>query len=209
MSLTMGHCNHWTSLPIPQDVIDHVHALAHHQGAIAPSLTFADRHGIPQDPNDLDPHDDDDSSYNPSEHGSDDSSASSDADNDLNLAVDANNLAGVAEHDEEDEEPNDNDDGYIKITGVNNNASNNEIAGVDVDEQPPNDNYYPQDFYDEAVDDHDVPEPEDKAIQLNHPSEDNMPIVKMVEDEEDPRNALECAMDEQYGTHTGAYDLHP
>ena len=31
----------------------------------------------------------------------------------------------------------------------------------------------------------------------------------MVEDEEDPHNALEHAMDEQYGTHTGTYDLRP
>ena len=200
---------------MPQDVIDHVHALAHHQGAVT-GLAFADWHSIPQDPNDLDPDNDDDSSYNPSEHGSDDSShgsddssASSDADDDLDLAIDTNDITGVAEHDKKDEEPNDNNDRYIKIAGVNNNANNNEIAGVDADEQPPNDSYYPQDFYDKAVDDDDMPEPEDEVIHLDHPSEDNIPIVEIVEDEEDPHNALEYAMDEQYSTHTGAYDLHP
>ena len=144
-------------------------------------LAFADRHGIPQDANDFDPDDDDDSSYNPSDDGSDNSSTSSDADVDLDLTIDTDYIAGVAEHDKEDEEPNDNDDGYIEIVGVNNNANNNELAGVDADEHHQNDNYYPQDFYDEAVDDNNVPETEDKVIHLDHPNEDNILIVEIVE----------------------------
>ena len=70
------------------------------------------------------------SSYTPSEHGSDDSAASSDANNDLNLVADPDDIAGVAEHDDKDEEPNDNDDGYIEIAVVDNNANNNEITGA-------------------------------------------------------------------------------
>ena len=54
-----------------------------------------------------------------------------------------------------------------------------------------------------------MPETKDEVIYLDHPNEDNIPIVEMVEDKEDPCNALECAMDEQYGTHTSTYDLCP
>ena len=154
---------------MPQDVSDRVDALACYQGAAA-GLNFSDCHGIPQDPHDFDSDDDDHSFYNSSNHGFDDSSASSDADDDLNLTINAINITGVAEHDEEDEEPNDNDDGYIEIAGVNNNTNNNELMGVDANEHPPNDNYYPQDFYDEAVNDDDVPETKDEAIHLDHPN---------------------------------------
>ena len=122
MSLTTGRClnhNHWTSHPMPQDIIDHIHALTHHQGALA-GLTFADHHGLTPAPDDLDPDDDDDSSYTPSENGSDDSSASSDSDNDLNLTADPNDIAGV---DNKDKEADDDDDRYVEITGVNENAN--------------------------------------------------------------------------------------
>ena len=169
----------------------------HHRGSVSTTCL------------DLSQRDDDDSSYSPSDHGSDNSSASYDADDDLDFAIDANNITGVAEHDKEDEEPNDNDDGYIEIAGVNNDANNNEHAGMDADEHPLNDNYYPQDFYDEAANDDNAHETKDEVIHLDHPDEDNIPIVEMVEDEEDPCNALEHAMVEQYGIHTGTYNLHP
>ena len=115
----------------------------------------------------------------------------------------------MAEHDEEDAEPNDHDDGYIEIAGVNDNVNKNEIARVHENQQPPDDNYYPQAFYDKAADDNKVLGTEDKAINPDHLDEDNIPIVETVEDEEDLHNALECSMDEQYDTHTGTYDLHP
>ena len=118
MSLTTGCClnrNHWTSLPMPQDVINRVHTLARRQGAAA-SLLFADHHGIAPADDDPDYDDDDDSSYAPSDQGSDDSSAS-DPDADPNLVTDPTDIAGVDDDEDEelDEEPNDDNDGYIEI----------------------------------------------------------------------------------------------
>jgi hypothetical protein len=63
--------NHWTALPMPNDVIDRVHILAHRTAANV-ALIFADRHGelIPNydddDPNDEDytPPDNDDATDN-------------------------------------------------------------------------------------------------------------------------------------------------
>ena len=229
MSLTMGchlNCNHWTSLPMPQDVIDHIHALAHHQGATA-GLTFTNCHSVPQDPYDLNSDDDNDSSYSPSDNDSNEASAHSNDDADPNLAANTDNIAGVAEYDEEVEELNDNADGvaeydeeveelndnadgYIEVAGVNDNANNNaKIAGVDKNQYPPDDNYYPQAFHDKAANDDEVFEVEDEAIDRDHPNEDDVPIIEMVEDEKDPCNDLEHAMDEQYGTCTGTYNLHP
>ena len=49
MSLTTGHwliCNHWTELPLPQDVIDHVNMLGHCSHAHR-DLTFAWWDGSP------------------------------------------------------------------------------------------------------------------------------------------------------------------
>jgi hypothetical protein len=54
--------NHWTLLPMPAEVIDHVHTLARRSGADI-GITFADRLGnVLIDPDD---DDSDDESYNP------------------------------------------------------------------------------------------------------------------------------------------------
>ena len=125
MSLATGHHlnhNHWITIPMPQDVIDHViHAIAWCQGAIA-GLTIADRHGLPMEPGNFDSSDKDDSTYAP-----DDASDSSDDDNGLSANNADHNPAAMAD----------------TITGVDadtdvaeNTNDNAENAGV-------NDNYYP------------------------------------------------------------------
>ena len=203
MSLTTG-CHH--NLPMPQDIIDHVHAIACHQGATA-GLTFANCYGIPHDPYDLDSDDKDNSSYSPSDTDSDDASNHSDDDADPNLATATDNITGVAEYDEEVEELVINDnvnttevdnnvDKHIKTAGVDGNANDNaEIAGVGDNHYPQDDNYYPQAFHDETGAD------DDEVIDTEQPDGDDDPVVEMVEEEEeDLCNDLEHAMDKQYGT---------
>ena len=109
---------------------------------------------------------------------------------------------------DEDEEPNDDDDRYIKIPQMNNNANNIEASRVDADAQLPDDNYYPPDFHAEAAD-NDMPEPVNDAIPIDDPNDNDIPVIETVEDGEDLRNPLEHAMDEQYGARTGVYNLRP
>ena len=124
--------NHWTALPMPQDVINCIHVLAHHQGAAA-SLTFTDCYGIPCDPYDFNSNDDDESSYSPSATDfttdSDDSDDLaddvSDTDTVPDLAAAADNITGVANNNE-----------HINLAGVDDNVDDNinhdaDIAGVD------------------------------------------------------------------------------
>ena len=73
MSLTTGrrlNRNFWTELPMPKEVIDHVHVLAQRFQHLPPGLLFGDRNGEPDDDDDdtddddrraLDTHDPDDS----------------------------------------------------------------------------------------------------------------------------------------------------
>ena len=69
--------NHWTTLPMPNDVISRVHVMARRNPR---GLTFADRHRTPYIlANDYTDGDDDDSTYNPDE-GSDDESEDGDDD---------------------------------------------------------------------------------------------------------------------------------
>jgi hypothetical protein len=82
--------NHWTSLPMPQEVIDRVHVLARRSHA---ALTFADRDGIVIPDEDDD--DDNDGDYEPDEpdpESEDEGTDASDDDND----DDANNDADIA-----------------------------------------------------------------------------------------------------------------
>ena len=202
MSLTTGchlNCNHWTSLPMPQDVIDRVHTLTHRHRTVA-GLIFADRHGVAPDPVDPNSDDDDDSSYAPSEQGSDDSSASNLNGADPNIPADPTDIAGVDDADiagvdddkdkEPNKEPNEDDDGYIEIPGVNNNNANNIKAA-----QLPDNNYYPPDFHAEMANE-DMPKPEDDATPIDDPNDNNIPLVKTVEGDKDMHNPLERAMDE-------------
>jgi hypothetical protein len=70
-SLTSGRIlnrSRWTSLPIPQEVIDHVERMARRDLANGPGLLLADRNGHPF----MDDDDTDDGSYHPLDGDSDD-----------------------------------------------------------------------------------------------------------------------------------------
>ena len=189
---------------MPQDIINHMHAIAHHQGATA-SLTFANCYGVPHNPYDLDSDDDNNSSYSPSnaDSNTDPNDASNVADDasddnaDPNLAAATDNIAGVADY---DEIINNN----VDEAGVEENANDNaKIAGVDDNHYPQDDNYYPQAFHDETADKDEPIDTKDEVIDTKQPNGDDDPVVEMVEEEEDPCNDLEWAMDEQYGTQSG------
>ena len=101
--------NHWTVLPMPNEVIDRVHVLARRAAA---NLTFADRDGavIPNDDDDDD--DDTDHDYVPDDDSDDDDGDDGDdddgydTDNDGNVIDPDADVAGVYEYDN----PNDGDD---------------------------------------------------------------------------------------------------
>ena len=200
---------------MPQDIVDHIHAIAHHQ-VTAAGLAFTNCYGVPHDPYDLDSDDKDDSSYSPSDTDSNDASSHSDDDADPNddsdpdLATATDNIAGVAEYDEEVKEVINNADKHIKIAGVDVNANDNaKIARVGDNHYPQDANYYPQAFHDERADDNEAIDAKNEGIDTKEPNEDGNPVVEMVKEEEDPCSDLEHAMDEQYGTQTGTYNLHP
>jgi len=96
MSLTTGRRiarNHWTPLPMPQDVIDRVHVLARRQN-VARGLEFLDRNNDPIDTLDGDDLDDDpeDPAYDPDEEPDDD------LDEDELYDLPDDHIAGVIEH---------------------------------------------------------------------------------------------------------------
>ena len=107
MSLLTGHCliwNHWTELPLPQDVIDHVNTLGQ-RGNAAANLTFAWCDGSPivdpDSPND-DPYDSD---YIPSEANDNDLSYFSDGDFTTAGVDDDNNPNNNNDNNSNDDEP--------------------------------------------------------------------------------------------------------
>ena len=102
-SLTSGqvlNCNCWTALPMPAEVIDQVHVLAHRTNS---GLTFSDSHGNPFISNNDIEHDSDDESYHPDENDNIDSNIDLDNhtnNNDPNMGHPNNpnvNIAGVCE----------------------------------------------------------------------------------------------------------------
>ena len=128
MSLTTGHClicNHWTELPLLQDVIDHVNMLGCCSHAHC-DLTFAWRDGNPII--DLDSPD-----YNPfdSDYAPLDLESTSDMDDDLSFLSNGDlTTAGVDEMHNNDNNNNNNemhndDDNNSNHDGHNNNNQNN------------------------------------------------------------------------------------
>jgi hypothetical protein len=99
--------NHWTELPMPADVIDHIHVMARRNPR---GVKFSDRHLMPYvlDPNF--PDDDDDSTFAPGDESDDDDDDEDDDDNDGNHDnLDDNdgnrhNLDGNHEEDQTDED---------------------------------------------------------------------------------------------------------
>ena len=126
MSLTTGqHLNRyqWTPLPMPQEVINKVHVLAHHNPASPPGQVFGNCNGAPLINND-DDHDlgkqsnDDNSTYVPDNNDHDSSDEeNSDYDSDHNPDDDSNDndddddgpTAGVPDDETDKNEPADED----------------------------------------------------------------------------------------------------
>ena len=207
-SLTTGrriNRNHWTTLPMPAEVIDRIHALARRDKAI-PGVAFADRNGtalVLDDDDDDDASDGDDSSYNPDndpssdDEDNDDDVADGDDDGDADHehvplpAADHN--AYHADHiigDPNIPIDNDNDLQPLVIAGVNHPA---QIAGV----QPNLDNDEHNDNGD-THDDHDADAYETMAETSNEEAPDAITPT-----------TVEHNMEEQYGHRTGPYALRP
>jgi len=174
-SLTTGRVlnrNRWTTLPMPAEVIDRVHALARRSAA---GLTIADRLGNPivplADEDDADD-DDDDSDYQPPDEGDDD-----DFDDDDN-AVD---ITGVYHNDAD-------------IAGVHDNEH------ADIENHDDDDNK-DENYHDANEDDHDESyNLEDYEIETASDDEVNEPPPPINEDEEevsilDETGVLAQAMD--------------
>jgi hypothetical protein len=108
-SLTTGHrLNHncWTQLPIPNNVIDHIHNLTC-QGHTNLGLLFMDRHGHPFINEDVgDASDSDDDTYDPD----DDNSTDDNDDNDEASDSDDLPIAGVNDEEFNEAEINNNDE---------------------------------------------------------------------------------------------------
>ena len=188
-SLTTGrrlNRNHWTSVPMPAEVIERVHELAKRAPGI-PMIEFANRAGVPFDEDDLQddiifPEDaeteDDDPDYDPNDN--------------------AVKIAGVNE-DEEAEEAADEDE--------------DEEAGNEDEEEGPNedgdnegdegDDFNPNDDDDDPNDDE-----VDPTNNTNDESFDDEPLVE-ANDVENVEDNLEARMDEAYGPRTSEHNLRP
>ena len=134
MSLSTGHHlihNHWTELPLPQDVIDHVNTLGHHSN-VATDLTFAWCDGSPiidlDSPND-DPYDSD---YVPLDD-------EADYDDNLSYLSDGDLTTTGVEDDNNDNE-NDNNDNENENHNNNNNNNENDDNSDDDDNSNNDDN---------------------------------------------------------------------
>ncbi len=182
--------NHWTVLPMPNEVIDRVHVLA--RRSAANGLGFADRHGNPIITIDDDDDDDDDESYQPSkgakpDHADDEASYQSseasdppdDYDNDLHFP----------------------DDDPVPPAGVL--ADPVPIAGVYNDDEA---------LIPEMAQDEGPPEIlENPGVAQDGPPEilENPEPDENIENEENEEDNIAQAMDEKYGARTGAYGLRP
>lgn len=184
--------NNWTSLPMPQDVVDRVHTLARRAAANV-ALTFADRYGeiIPDDD------DEDDDDYVPGEDGENDY----DDDDDYHF-------------DEDGDDPPDDPDDIAGVMGYyppnanmqpNNNNDNDGLPHI-IDGLP-------DIIEDEANIPAAEPDPNLIAPYNGDGDEDNVPDQpdEAVEDNEEPNEAdtTDEIMDRLYGTRNSSYDLRP
>jgi hypothetical protein len=174
-----------TKLPMPDEVIDRVHALARRQRAQL-GLLFGDRLQRPAPlPIDLhvaddDDEDDDDSSFYPDDDEDNDSNAdiSVGSHHDDALPLQHDQMPGV---DQNNEQNNENEIDHVDTDDEQNNENENEIDHVDTD--------------DDANDDH---------------NNDNDEIEAEREEElGDDDDGIEREMDDRYGARTDRYDLRP
>jgi hypothetical protein len=217
MSLTSGRRlsrNHWTSLPVPQDVIDRVHALARRSNA-SRDLTFAWRDGTTiadeeddDKDSDYEP-DDDDTDYN-SDNDSDDDAApveeETDEDSDNEQVVDDVDLPLAGVDDEMNNERKHEQDDPEEITEENNEEAGQEetAENEDLDEEP--------------IEESDVNENETAALnestgvdEQSAAHDEQAPIIPGVprQKEEAAEESLEEDMNNRYGRRTERHDLRP
>ena len=128
LSLTMGKVinqMHWTTLPMPKDVIDHVKRMAR-QEHTGTTLLFEDRNH--NEIIDLDHEDDDDSAYEPdNEDDNDDDDDDNDDDNNIpiNQPNGAHNDPGILGEQDAQKDDNEEDNNENKVeTNYNDNDSN-------------------------------------------------------------------------------------
>ena len=200
--------NHWTALPMPQDVIDRVHTLARRAAANV-ALTFADRTGdiIP----DYDDDDDNDDDYIPGDDDDDDD-ASDDADDvdypfadeDDDAPGDDGNIAGVEGHYPPNvNAPNDNPFPIAPAPEENDNDVIEQVPNDDVAEE--NDN----DVIEQVPNDDDAVvvavENDNNAIADEQAPNDDEVTEQVDAAEKEPDTA--ATMDQRYGQRTSSHNL--
>jgi hypothetical protein len=204
---------HATPLPMPEDVIDRVHAIARRQKS-NPGLIFADRNQV-VDPLNDDGDDEDDSSYQPNDSEDDDDLDEEDSDDDSSYHPDDdddddddddgdNYIDGNQEADEDAANSGDNDDDTGRGTGVppeNDIAPDAESAGVP--------NYEDEDEFPDAVsagvpNDRELPDAESTGMTNDGelPDEESTGVPN-----EGNEVSIDHAMNARYGARTQSYGM--
>ncbi len=158
-SLTTGrrlNPNHWTTLPMPADVITRVHQMSRDPLALT-AIEFADRAGVP-----LTEEDD--------ERDGDVDNERDDDDDDYDLDVDDDNIAGVDTSDDNDGED---DASLVAIDDANN-------AELEMDLEMNNDEVHEDD---DSIDQHNVNEEEEIHNEV-HEDDDSIDQRNVNEEEE-------------------------
>ncbi|KAI2491042.1 Reverse transcriptase (RNA-dependent DNA polymerase) [Fragilaria crotonensis] len=204
-SLTTGrrlNRNHWTSVPMPAEVIERVHELAK-QAPGTPMIEFANRTGVPFDEDDLqddiifpedDELEDEDSEYDPNDNAVEIAGVNEDEEAEAEEAEATTDEDEIP--DEDEDEDNEGDEG-------------DDDEGDDFDFNPIGDD-----------DDNDpIIEANEDNERLVEANEDNERLVEAndVENIEDNRednlenieDNLEARMDEAYGPRTSEHNLRP
>jgi hypothetical protein len=186
--------NRWTPLPMPAEVIDHIHALARRSHA-SNGDSFADRHGLdPHDPAD----DSDDETYN---------SADNAPDKDDDDAIFAANIAGVNAQ-EIDEET----DKALDKAPNNGGEQENEMAEQEADykieheaaAQEADYKIEPDEIGPETDDEIIGPETDDEIIVL-----DKEPNAKPTEDALNEQATIDQTKTDTYGERSKGHNLRP
>ncbi|KAI2499082.1 Reverse transcriptase (RNA-dependent DNA polymerase) [Fragilaria crotonensis] len=208
-SLTTGrrlNRNHWTSMPMPAEVIERVHDLAKRAPG-TPMIEFADRAGVPFDEDDLQ----DDVIFH-------EDAEPEDADPDYDPNDDAVEIAGVNDEDEaedqnesDDEAEDQNESDEAEDQNESDDEGNEEENRND-DEGDEEENRNEDDDNENDEDDDDFPnDDEDDVDPTNNADAENFNDEPLVEanDVDNVEDNLEARMDEAYGPRTSKHNLRP
>ena len=196
----------WTALPMPNEVIDRVHALARRSG-IGCGLVFGDRAGLPFD-------EVDDESFDPDNEDSDDETLYFDDDDDTADRND-NNVAPIAGVGPEpiaaDPANNDHNNGPAEDNGSENNSNDNNVEDHPVNDSDDDDSDYipTSDNEDDTSENenNDIPQ-DDNGIDSGS-DRNNDQYDEDVHQAAMDQAAIDQQMDETYGERTDAYNLRP